>query len=170
MTQRSLVLHWVFLSSLVVLVLNDHLFKDITPGAVTGKLSDVAGLVMFPILAVSTLELICGRQASQKTVWGIAVGTVVVFAAMQFMPLATHGYETIAGWIQWLLSGTSGVPTPVRHVPDPWDTVAIPGVLVAPYLHSRRSRLAQLSRSGSGGVDLLDCRHGTPEGSTLRAS
>ena len=36
--------------SLVLLVLNDHLLKQAWPGAVTGKLSDVAGLVVAPLL------------------------------------------------------------------------------------------------------------------------
>lgn len=143
MTQRSLVLHWMFLSSLLVLILNDHVFKSITPGPVTGKLSDVAGLVMFPILAVSTLELLRGRQTSAKTVWSVALGTAILFASMQLIPPAANGYQIVAGWIQWLLSGASGTPLPVRHVADAWDTIAIPGVLVAPYLHARRSRITQ---------------------------
>ena len=34
--------------SLVLLVLNDHVLKQAWPGVVTGKLSDVAGLVVAP--------------------------------------------------------------------------------------------------------------------------
>ena len=36
--------------ALVVLVLNDHVLKQAWPGPVTGKLSDVAGLVVAPLL------------------------------------------------------------------------------------------------------------------------
>lgn len=142
MTQRSLVLHWMFLGSLLVLILNDHVFKSLTPGPVTGKLSDVAGLVMFPILAISTLELLLRRQVSSKTVWGVTLGTAIVFASVQLIPSAAHGYQVIISWVHWLLSGASGTPLPVRHVADAWDNIALPGVLVAPYLHAKRSRLA----------------------------
>lgn len=38
----------LFLSALVLLILNDHLFKPIFHNAVTGKLSDFAGLFIFP--------------------------------------------------------------------------------------------------------------------------
>ncbi len=36
--------------ALVVLVLNDHVLKQAYPGMLTGKLSDVAGLVVAPLL------------------------------------------------------------------------------------------------------------------------
>ena len=39
-----------FALALVVLVLNDHVLKTAYPGWITGKLSDVAGLVLAPLL------------------------------------------------------------------------------------------------------------------------
>ena len=38
--------------AILVLLINDHLLKGAAPGWVTGKLSDFAGLVFFPLLGV----------------------------------------------------------------------------------------------------------------------
>lgn len=43
-------LHPVVLVAVVVLVLNDHWWKGVGPALVTGRLSDVAGLLFFPLL------------------------------------------------------------------------------------------------------------------------
>ena len=46
--------------ALVMLVLNDHVLKQAWPGWVTGKLSDVAGLVVAPLLLAAVLR--CARR------------------------------------------------------------------------------------------------------------
>lgn len=50
---------WVFVSSLAVLLINDHVLKQAYPGFVTGKLSDFAGIavIALPLLAA------CPRHA-----------------------------------------------------------------------------------------------------------
>ncbi len=53
--------------ALVVLVVNDHLLKYTWPGFVTGKLSDVAGLVLLPPL----LGLVVGRPLPAIAITGI---------------------------------------------------------------------------------------------------
>ena len=55
-------LHPLALISLVVLVLNDHLLKPLTPGWLTGKLSDVAGLLFFPFLLLALVDVIMRRR------------------------------------------------------------------------------------------------------------
>ena len=49
--------HPGFVLALVVLVLNDHVLKQAYPGMLTGKLSDVAGLVVAPLLLAVPLTL-----------------------------------------------------------------------------------------------------------------
>ncbi|MDO6432910.1 hypothetical protein Q4E93_20040 [Flavitalea sp. BT771] len=51
MTPRNkhLLLNWAFLPCLLVLALNDHYLKAAYPGWLTGKLSDFAGLLIFPL-------------------------------------------------------------------------------------------------------------------------
>ena len=41
-------MHPVALAAIAVLVVNDHVLKSAYPGWLTGKLSDIAGLVFFP--------------------------------------------------------------------------------------------------------------------------
>ena len=47
--------HPAVLGSVALLVLNDHLLKQAYPGWLTGKLSDVSGLVFFPVLLAMLL-------------------------------------------------------------------------------------------------------------------
>ena len=50
--------HPLSVAALVLLALNDHVLKQAWPGFVTGKLSDVAGLVVAPlVLAVPLAAL-----------------------------------------------------------------------------------------------------------------
>jgi len=50
MSKRLAVLYSpLFLTGLVLLIINDHLLKASYPGIVTGKLSDIAGLFVFPL-------------------------------------------------------------------------------------------------------------------------
>jgi hypothetical protein len=56
--------HPVTLVSLAVLLLNDHVLKDRYPGVITGKLSDVAGLILMPAaLGALAAALVSGRAA-----------------------------------------------------------------------------------------------------------
>ena len=50
-------LHPLFLVSLLVLLINDHIAKDLYPGLITGKLSDFSGLVVLPVLAFVAVEV-----------------------------------------------------------------------------------------------------------------
>lgn len=50
MRNKNLILNYVFLSCLIVLFLNDHFFKFHYTSWFTGKLSDVVGIILFPML------------------------------------------------------------------------------------------------------------------------
>jgi len=68
---------WFFVA-VVVLALNDHVFKGVWPGWVTGKLSDFAGLVVVATLAAVLTGPACGTVCAGvvfiglKTVPGVA--------------------------------------------------------------------------------------------------
>ena len=55
-----MLLHPVVAAAVVVLLLNDHLFKAAAPGLATGKASDFAGLLFFPLLLVAAWEVAIG--------------------------------------------------------------------------------------------------------------
>lgn len=56
----ALLTHPAVLASVAVVAVNDHVLKGSgwLPGAVTGKLSDVAGLFFFPILVAALLYIV----------------------------------------------------------------------------------------------------------------
>ncbi len=113
--------------SLVLLVLNDHLLKQAWPGAVTGKLSDVAGLVVAPLLLTVGLAAIGVRR---PCAWACVL-TAAGFTAVKVSPAAAG---VVSGW--WSLTG---FPTGMHA--DPTDLLALPAVLVAWQVHRRVGRL-----------------------------
>src|SRR5688500_11278112 len=84
-------LHPAALASIAVLILNDHWLKAAAPGLVTGKLSDFAGLLFFPLMVQAAYELtlsLIGRPFRvEQRVLGLAiVGTACVFAGAKLLP------------------------------------------------------------------------------------
>ena len=64
--------HPVALGMLALWIVNDHLFKEMFGNAITGKLSDVAGLVVFPLFLLAAYEWIQffrKRSAKQRASW-----------------------------------------------------------------------------------------------------
>lgn len=90
----------VFVVSIVVLVLNDHVLKSVWPGTVTGKLSDVAGVAM---VAIASTALLRSRALGLSS-------TVAAFALLKTVPL-------VAVWAVPALGG--------RTRTDPTDLVAL---------------------------------------------
>ena len=97
-------LHPAFLLALAVLLVNDHVLKAAVASPITGKLSDVAGLVVLPVLLTTLL----GIQSRQR-VWAVHLTVGLAFAGLQFVPESTL----------WAYS------LPVQHTPDPTDLVAL---------------------------------------------
>lgn len=89
MLQRSawLARPWFFVA-VATLALNDHLFKAAFPGWVTGKLSDVAGLVVLATLASVLVGALWGTVlaglafAALKTVPGVAESLAAVLGGV----------------------------------------------------------------------------------------
>lgn len=149
-------LHPVPLSALALLVLNDHVLKahavaGTAFAVVTGKLSDVAGMVFFPLLLVAlceaTLALLHRFHRPSRTALTVAVVAVgVVFALTKTWTPAAELYRIVWGALQWpvfaVVSVTRGEEMPVlhrvRHVMDATDIVALPALVVAYVVGARR--------------------------------
>jgi hypothetical protein len=143
--------HPVVLVALLVLVLNDQLAKPAWPGVVTGKLSDVAGLIVAPIALQAVWELIAwltGRWSGPSDrVLVTSIGLVgVAFAAIQLWTPATDAYRWALGVVQWplraaaavVVGGPVGAVVPVQATADVEDLLALPALLVTWWAGRRR--------------------------------
>lgn len=76
--------HPVSLLSIVLLLLNNHAFKVISPSWLTGKLSDFAGLFFFPFIVAAVLSLLLtkfnftSRQLGQIAFWFVTVWFILL--------------------------------------------------------------------------------------------
>ncbi len=137
-------LHPVVIGTILVLLVNDQVLKRAWPGVVTGKLSDLAGLVFAPLLLVAVAELAAsaaGRWRGPSRRWLSAAVAVVGlgFAAVKLLPGAEALWEAGLGAVQWPVSAVGdllagrGLPPirPVASTPDATDLVTIPAVWLA---------------------------------------
>ncbi|MCA9707220.1 MAG: hypothetical protein KDK70_15310 [Myxococcales bacterium] len=139
-------LHPLWLGSLAVLVLNDHVLKGAgaLPEALTGKLSDFAGLVVAPAL----LAALC-RVQTRRGWWLAHLAVGVVFSAIQLSTSAAAGWSTLMGAVgfPWLITM------------DPTDLWALPALglsawalrpaMQRPVVGAAR-RSAELTAAGTG--------------------
>lgn len=140
-------LHPLALLALATWAVNDHVLKAQWPGVVTGKLSDVAGLFVFPLVLQAGVEVArsaVGARvalASRRVLLVAIVATGVVFAAIQLVPFAGEVYRFVWGWLAWPLAGfPRGGPAGVSLVQDPTDVVVIPILVATWFLGRARGR------------------------------
>lgn len=113
--------------ALVLLVLNDHVLKQAWPGWVTGKLSDVAGLVVAPLLLAAALTLVRTPRAVPVALAATGAGFVVCKTSAAGAAVTSS---------VWSLFGT---PTMIRA--DVTDLLALPALYAAWRIH-RAARTA----------------------------
>ena len=111
---RALV-HPLAIFSLLVLVINDHVLKEMFGGPITGKLSDIAGAIVVPLLIATVFE-----HRSRRAIDFAAGATAFVLAAINTLPVADRLYEAALS-----------VVVPSVNTMDATDLIAVPFVLVA---------------------------------------
>jgi hypothetical protein len=170
-------LHPVALSALVLLVVNDHLLKgSAVPGIVTGKLSDVAGIVLLPLVLQATWECsgrVLGHPVRSRARWMPIAITAIAFTAIQVSGAAAGLYERTLGLLQWLPAAgwavLAGRPAPAvlaaSCVPDLTDLLVLPVCLIPAWLLRDRARGARLTPFGASTDDARDPRRPRPTGS-----
>ncbi|MEN0060899.1 MAG: hypothetical protein AAGA48_02055 [Myxococcota bacterium] len=109
--------HPLWVGGLVLLIANDHFFKGagFLPGVVTGKLSDVAGLIVAPTL----LAMLLGPQRVRRAFAHLAVG--LMFAALQVVPAFAQLWD----------AALASVGIPFTTVSDPTDLIALPALALS---------------------------------------
>jgi len=140
--------HPLVVGSVVLLVLNDHLLKSAWPSWATGKLSDFAGLIFFPILIGALIEIVTPTDVinTRVTLAASITLTGVTFIGLQLSPMVGDGYQLIMGLIQWpfrLIVDPTAQMTGVALTPDTTDLITLPALLVAWRVGGHNSRLAE---------------------------
>lgn len=141
-------LHPVVLASIALLVLNDHVLKSAVPGLLTGKISDIAGLLFFPLVIQAMHEM--GSAAIGHS-WGpspkilkmsIAMAGIG-FAAVKLVPVATELFAAALGATQWLSGSLLGLQGAAAHqvqvAQDVTDLIALPILGVTYLIGARRT-------------------------------
>lgn len=154
-----LLLHPGYCVALVTLVLNDHWLKQWRPSMATGKLSDAAGLVVAPVLAVSLIELVQSRRAAllrrerRLLIW--AVSASLSFSLIQLCLPAAELYAAGLGGVQGvpsnLLRWAQGKPIRwhrAQHTMDPTDLYALPFAFLGYFAAKRQLALVEHQPGG----------------------
>lgn len=147
----DLLLNPVALSALLILVVNDHIAKQRLDNAVTGKLSDFAGLVLFPLVVVTVAE--ATRWVFVRSHWPLTTrwlsaavaGTGLAFALTKTWAPMGSIYRLLYSTAQWPLRtiadavapGASSSSSSIQLVRDPTDLVALVALVIA-WLAGRR--------------------------------
>ncbi len=137
-------MHPVALAALGLVILNDRVLKVHHPSAVTGKLSDFAGLVYFPLFVVAAAEgirwLLRRRpwELGPRSVASVAVATGIAMVLIKTWGPAAEFYRSYLGVVLWpayvigdVVQGR-GLPE-VRQfglVQDVTDLIALPALLL----------------------------------------
>jgi len=106
-TPGDLLLHPVALLSLGLVILNDQVLKVYFPSGFSGKLSDFAGLIYFPLLLVAVAELL--RKISRCHPWELGRKSVIfaslsigtIFVAIKAWAPAADFYRIALGYLMW---------------------------------------------------------------------
>lgn len=146
-------LHPVAVAAVAVLAVNDQWGKAAFPGLVTGKLSDVAGLLFFPLFLQAAIEVAQARrrdafEPSRRLLVGLAVLTGLCFALVKLSPVGAEAYRVVFGALRWPLDAAAawlrGASAPalsrVSLTMDASDLIALPALALSVALGwSRRS-------------------------------
>ncbi len=144
-------LHPVVLVALALLFVNDQVLKAAWPGLLTGKLSDLAGLIVAPLTLQAAWEVgtwAVGRwRGPSLTVLTTSIALVALgFATVQLWEPATDAYRWGLGAAQWpfraLAAALTGAPppglVPVLATGDAEDLIALPTLAITWWLGRRR--------------------------------
>lgn len=117
--------HPVSVGAVAVLLVNDHYLKGAHPGWITGKVSDFAGLVFFPLLVAVAMTLVI---RSRHVITAAIALTAASFSVIKTVPIAADATEQAMASMIGLRS---------QIVVDPTDLIALPAVAVAWWIWAR---------------------------------
>ncbi len=123
--------HPLIISSILILLLNDHVLKHLSPSWFTGKLSDFSGLFFFPFLValflfelIRHLRIFDNFNSNQWLLIGFGI-CAILFSTLKTVPFINHFAINSLGVL---------LQTPVQIILDPTDLVALGMFLPAWFL------------------------------------
>lgn len=126
--RADFVLSWPFLVALIALFINDLVLKPYFPGHLSGIMSDIAGMIFFPMVLVAGAELLCLFLPKRPWATGRWFLTATVFIAVTFVIVK---FTEIGESVYWalvepvtFLAGPLGLGQ-IGVVSDPWDLAAL---------------------------------------------
>lgn len=135
--------HPLILGMMLLWGCNDHMFKAWFGNALTGKLSDVAGLAVVPLIPLCVYGLLCAARKRPPTHHQKVLGTSLLvvgglFAAVNTQPICSEAYQWSMAWAQWpfralfhvLTEQPSAPAVPLGHTLDPTDLFALPALYI----------------------------------------
>jgi len=97
MVRTSGLLHPVALVALAIWLLNDRWLAAAYPGWVTGKLSEIGALVVFPLMLAALVGLGLPGRMYPRVVDGAIVATGLAFVLVKLWEPANHILESALG-------------------------------------------------------------------------
>lgn len=135
--------HPVPLAALALLLVNDHVLKASHPGWLSGKLSDVAGLVLLPFVLLAACDLVRLMRpglpaAGPRAALLCVIYVMVAFTAIKVVPLGSELYQVGLGGVQWPFRAVAALGAaeplrglaPVQLTRDLSDLLTLPAALV----------------------------------------
>jgi hypothetical protein len=135
--------HPVPLAALTLVLLNDHVLKASYPGWLTGKLSDIGGLMLLPFVLLAGWELVrIARPGLRAAGPRLAVASVIVavaaFTAVEVVPIGSDLYRLGMGGAQWPFRALAALVAweplpglaPVQVTSDLSDLLTLPAALM----------------------------------------
>jgi hypothetical protein len=135
-------MHPIVLAAVALLLINDWYLKENFHGAVTGKLSDIAGLIFAPCVLSAAIGLalrLVGRDGRVTRARAIAC-TVATGAGVAAVKLS----DTAA---TWLAAALSRLGRPAEIYLDRTDLFALPALAIAAWVFRDELRRCSQSRT-----------------------
>jgi len=140
------------LLGLALWLLNDHVLQRASPGVVSGKLGDVASLMVLPLATQAALELLGRRtpfRPSRRLALFCCAGWALAFTLMETTAVGSWAFRASVGLLRWpwaALRAGELVPLQlVAHVADVEDLLTLPAVLLPAWSASRRAARAPVT-------------------------
>ena len=139
--------HPLIIAMLVLWIINDHVLKSLLANGLTGKLSDIASLAVFPLIPVAVYEIACGLRGVPtrgiKTVLYLSLfATGSVMVGINVWDGWAEAYRVGLGICQWpfyafaavMTGDTVSPPHTVQLTMDPTDIWTLPSLMVPGWL------------------------------------